>query len=141
MTGPEPVRPLPVAVGLVARDGRYLVRQRPVGTPLAGSWEFPGGKCLPGEAPEEAAARECREETGLAVVVGRLRRRLTYHYPHAWVELSFFDCTVAEPAAEPGPGTGFRWVEAKDLPSLAFPEANGAILEELARGAGRDHRA
>jgi ADP-ribose pyrophosphatase len=37
--------------------------------PAAGRelWEIPAGKLEPGESPEEAARRELREETGLAV--------------------------------------------------------------------------
>jgi mutator protein MutT len=33
--------------------------------PFAGFWSFPGGRCEPGETPEETARREFREETGL----------------------------------------------------------------------------
>lgn len=141
MTEPERHAPIPVGIGLVARDGRYLIRLRPPGGPMPGVWEFPGGKCERGETPGEAAARECREEIGLDVVLGRLRRRLDYRYPHGWVELSYFDCTLADPRAEPDPRTGFRWVAAEELPSLTFPQANEPILEELARDARGTPRA
>ncbi len=36
--------------------------RRPEGDPLAGWWEFPGGKFEPGEGAAEAAVREIREE-------------------------------------------------------------------------------
>jgi len=98
---------------------------------MPGVWEFPGGKCEPGETPEQATVRECLEETGLAILPGRLRRRLVYRYPHAWVELFYFDCTTVDPRSEPPTETGFRWVEASELPSLTFPDANEPILEEL----------
>jgi mutator protein MutT len=127
-------RPVPVGIGLIARGGSYLIRQRPAGTALAGSWEFPGGKCEPAESPAAATLRECREELGLAVVLGRLRRVVLHRYPHAWVELYYYDCATEEPLAEPEPGTGFRWVPAVELPSLSFPEANEPILRELAEG-------
>jgi mutator protein MutT len=128
-------RPTRVGIGLVGRGGRYLIRQRPPGTAMAGYWEFPGGKCEPGETPEQATLRECREETGLDVHLGPLRRVVVHRYPHAWVELSYFDCTTADPRAEPALETGFRWVHAARLPNLPFPDANGPILEELAKSA------
>jgi mutator protein MutT len=131
---PEPeVRPIRAGIGLVGRDGRYLVRQRPPGTAMAGYWEFPGGKCEPGETPEAATRRECLEELGLAVTLGALRRVVTHRYPHAWVELYYYEGRTADPRAEPGRETGFRWVAAEELPTLLFPEANGPILQDLAR--------
>src|SRR5690348_6485870 len=83
-----------VGIGLVGRSGSYLVRQRPpkAGSPMPGYWEFPGGKCEEGESPEEATRRECREELGVAIVVGRRRRRVVHQYPHGLVELHYFDC-------------------------------------------------
>ena len=131
--------PILAGIGLIRRGDTFLIRQRPAGTVYAGYWEFPGGKCEPGETPAQATARECLEETGLRIVVGPLRRIVTYRYPHGLVELSFHDCTTEDPDAEPDPATGFRWVPIEQLAGLRFPEANEAILEELARERdGRD---
>ncbi|MFO0891477.1 MAG: (deoxy)nucleoside triphosphate pyrophosphohydrolase [Isosphaeraceae bacterium] len=128
-------KPTCVGIGIIRRGGEYLVRLRPAGTVYAGYWEFPGGKCEPGESPAEATARECLEETGLSVRVGRLRRVIEHRYPHGLVRLHFFDCEPADRQAEPPPNTGCRWVPAAELPGLRFPEANEPILEELARAA------
>jgi mutator protein MutT len=124
-------QPIPVGIGIIRRGDRFLIRQRPAGTVYAGYWEFPGGKCEPGEDPACATARECLEEAGVAVVVGRLRRVIAYRYPHGFVELHFYDCTTENPAARPAAGSGFQWVSAGELASLRFPEANEAILAEL----------
>jgi mutator protein MutT len=126
-------RPTCVGIALVGRRGSYLIRRRPEGTAMAGFWEFPGGKCEPGESPAAATARECLEELGLDVIVGPLRRQITHRYPHAWVRLSYFDCATRVPDAEPDPRTGFRWVPAAELVGLRFPEANAPILDDLAR--------
>ena len=126
-----------VGIGLIRRpsDGRFLIRERPAGTVYAGYWEFPGGKVEPGETPEQTTVRECREETGLAVAVARLRSVVEHTYPHGRVLLHFFDCAPVDPLAEPAPEHGCRWVPAGELPSYRFPEANEAVLAELVREA------
>jgi ADP-ribose pyrophosphatase len=53
--------------GVVAlRDGHVLMTRQYRFLINAPSWEIPGGKVDANETPEEAAARECREETGVA---------------------------------------------------------------------------
>ena len=65
-TETPPLNPPPTvlvaAVILVDRDGRILLSRRPPGKPLAGMWEFPGGKVEKGELPETALIRELKEE-------------------------------------------------------------------------------
>ena len=56
-----------VAAALIDGDGRVLVQQRPAGKPMAGLWEFPGGKIDAGETPEAALRRELHEELGLTI--------------------------------------------------------------------------
>src|SRR5918994_3505078 len=58
---------LVVAVALIDADNRVLIAQRPEGKPLAGLWEFPGGKVEAGERPEETLIRELKEELGIDV--------------------------------------------------------------------------
>ena len=72
----------------------------------------------------------------MRVAVGRRRCMTLHRYPHGFVELHFHDCTLKEKASEPADETGFCWVPARELPALRFPEANEAIVEELAQEAG-----
>src|ERR1700757_1090445 len=58
---------LVVACALVDTDKRVLIAQRPPGRPMAGLWEFPGGKIEPGERPEQTLIRELKEELGIGV--------------------------------------------------------------------------
>jgi 8-oxo-dGTP diphosphatase len=58
---------LVAACALIDADGRVLIAQRPPGKPMAGLWEFPGGKVEPGERPEATLIRELREELGIVV--------------------------------------------------------------------------
>lgn len=57
-----------VAAAVVVRGGRVLLVRRRV-PEGALSWQFPAGKIESDETPEEAAARETQEETGLLVTV------------------------------------------------------------------------
>ncbi|MDG3004413.1 (deoxy)nucleoside triphosphate pyrophosphohydrolase [Paludisphaera mucosa] len=123
-------------IGVIRRGDRFLIRRRPPGTVYAGYWEFPGGKVEPGETPEQATVRECLEETGLAVVATRLRSVVEHAYPHGRVRLHFFDCTPADPVAEPAPEHACIWVPAKGLAGYRFPEANDAILAQLVAESG-----
>jgi mutator protein MutT len=97
---------------------------------MPGFWEFPGGKCEPGESPEAATRRECREEVGVEVEVGDLLHRVVHRYPHGLVALHYYRCSTV---GEPSPDSGFAWVSARDLGTYRFPEANEAIVATLVR--------
>eukprot|EP00775_Hariotina_reticulata_P013822 gene13822-biopygen15746 len=58
---------LVVAVALIDEQHRVLLAQRPKGKPMAGLWEFPGGKVDIGETPEAALVRELHEELNIQV--------------------------------------------------------------------------
>src|SRR5476649_1853230 len=58
---------LVAACALIDADGRVLIAQRPEGKPMAGLWEFPGGKVETGERPEQSLIRELKEELGIVV--------------------------------------------------------------------------
>lgn len=124
--------PTSIAVVVVQQGATVLIGPRPLGVPLAGFWEFPGGKICAGETPEEAARRECREETGLEVRLVRRLATVEHAYPHGPVRLHFF---LAEPEKPtPAPRAPFRWVARRDLGCYAFPPANAAVLAQLAEG-------
>jgi 8-oxo-dGTP diphosphatase len=60
------------AVALRNAEGHILLQQRPEHKPMAGLWEFPGGKVEAHETPEAALIRELREELAIEVVVENL---------------------------------------------------------------------
>lgn len=129
-----------IAIGIVRRGDHVLVGRRRAGQALAGCEEFPGGKCLPGESPEECVLREVREETGLDIRVIRLRQTVEYDYPHGRQKLWFFDCLIA---GESPPLTPFAWVPLTDLVETRFPPANASVIRSLQadsapRGARRE---
>jgi 8-oxo-dGTP diphosphatase len=123
-----------IAIAVVAQDGRFLIGQRGADELLAGVWEFPGGKVEAGETPDQAAVRECREETGLLVAVVGAYDRVVYSYPHGEIELHFFACRPI--VAGQTPAAKFRWVPAEELARYEFPAANATLVARLAAGPG-----
>ena len=121
-----------VVAAVVQRDGRYLITRRLEGTHLAGLWEFPGGKTLPGEKPEDALRRELQEELGVEAEVGELIETVDWTYPEKSVRLLFFRCALrGEPC--PQESQEMLWVEAAQLREYRFPAADLRLIERLAR--------
>lgn len=117
-----------VAIAIVEQKSAVLVGRRPEGVPLAGLWEFPGGKVRAGETPAEAARRECLEETGLVVEVLEPYRVVRHRYDHGDVELHFFRCRVLGTTEPLDP---FEWVARAALGTLKFPAANAEVIASL----------
>jgi 8-oxo-dGTP diphosphatase len=123
--------PTVVTAAVVERDGRLLVTRRLEGSPLGGFWEFPGGKCEPGELPSMGLVRELLEELGVAAVVHEEIYRTTYAYGDHLLDLRFFRCDLT---AEPQPllGQEVRWVARQELSTLEFPPADRELVGRLA---------
>ncbi len=109
-----------VAVGVLIRDdGTFLLAERPEGKPMAGHWEFPGGKVEAGESVFDALVREFDEELGLRIVEAHPWTQRVVTYPHATVRLhfwrSFGDGRGWRGEARSREGQEFRWERIDDL--------------------------
>jgi mutator protein MutT len=120
-----------VAAGLVFREGKLLITQRPAGAHLGGLWEFPGGKREPEESFEECLRRELNEELCIEVDIHELVASISHDYPEKAVTLKFYRCTwkANEPQALGCPD--LRWVSAEELRRYEFPEADVKLIELL----------
>jgi 8-oxo-dGTP diphosphatase len=125
--------PTPIAIAVVEHEGRFLIGQRPDGAPLAGLWEFPGGKIEPGETPEAAAVRECLEETGLHVQPLIRYPPHIQEYDHDRVELHFIGCRPLE-ESQSTPQPPFQWIARSELGRYEFPAGNRGLLRLLLAG-------
>jgi 8-oxo-dGTP diphosphatase len=125
-----PPEPVVVTAAVIERDGAYLVTRRLDGTHLAGFWEFPGGKCEPGETLTSCLAREIAEELGCEVEIADTLLSVTHEYEDRAVELHFFRCSLRD---EPRPliGQEIRWVDRATLGTLEFPPADADLIRVL----------
>ena len=112
-----------VAGGIIWQDDHLLAALRPQGKPMAGYWEFPGGKLEPGETAEQALCRELREELGISVRACRLWQIVEHDYAERdlHVQLHFFHVTAFDGTPCARERQELRWVtpaQARDLPFL-----------------------
>jgi 8-oxo-dGTP diphosphatase len=122
--------PIVVTAAVVERQASYLVTRRLRGTHLEGFWEFPGGKCEPGESHAACLVREIREELGCGVTVGEELLAVAHEYTDRTVELHFFRCDLT---GDPTPllGQEVRWASREELRALDFPPADDELIRLL----------
>ncbi len=121
---------LVVAAALVDRDGRVLVQQRPAGKPMAGLWEFPGGKMEPGETPEAALIRELAEELGIGVSAACLAPATfaSEALGGRHLILLLYACRKWEGVPEPRVAAALQWVRPVALHGLDMPPADRPLI-------------
>jgi 8-oxo-dGTP pyrophosphatase MutT (NUDIX family) len=117
-------------------DGRVLLVQH-----VEGRWQLPGGAIEPGETPAEAARRECLEEAGIQVELGRIigvyggpEFAITYANGDraAWVA-TFFAGRIAAgvPAPSDDETIDVGWFALEELGALPQSEATRTTLRDL----------
>lgn len=126
---------LSVVAAVIVRDSKVLVCQRRRDDSHGLQWEFPGGKVEPGETPQEALARELREELAVDAVIGReiFRTRHRYRETQPELELVFFEARV-DPSAvlQNLVFEKFEWAEPASLPDYDFLQADEEFVALLA---------
>ena len=121
------------AAAIVDNNEKILMQTRPLGKPMAGLWEFPGGKVELGETPEAALSRELQEELNISVdpqnmhpscfaseALGSKQLLLLLYITEKWQG----DITPRE-------GQKYDWFDIEQLAQLDMPPADIPLVETL----------
>ena len=121
------------ACALVDDDNRVLIARRPPGKPMAGLWEFPGGKVKPGETPEAALIRELFEELNIDVCVSCIApfTFASHAYDEFHLLMPLFLCTHWDGVVSPREGQEIAWVRAMRLGDYEMPAADLPLIPYL----------
>ena len=124
---------LVAACALVDADGRVLIAQRPAGKPMAGLWEFPGGKIEVGEAPEQSLIRELQEELGIVVNEACLAPLAfaSHAYPDFHLLMPLYVCRRWEGQVIASEGQALAWVKPNRLRDYEMPPADVPLISHL----------
>lgn len=126
-----------VVAALIEDVDRFMICQRPAHKTRGLLWEFVGGKIEPGERPEEALIRECREELGVRVVVGELFTEVIHPYPDMTVRLRLYRAAIAEGVPQMLEHNDIRWIRPDQIEEYDFCPADVDILAKIKAEWGR----
>src|SRR5262245_33217090 len=124
---------LVAACALVDTDGRVLIARRPEGKPMAGLWEFPGGKIEDGERPEETLIRELKEELGITVSDACLAPLAfaSHSYPDFHLLMPLYVCRRWDGTVIATEGQQLAWVKPNQLRKYEMPPADIPLISHL----------
>jgi len=139
LSKPRPQNPpgLPIimvaAAALIDGDGRILLSQRPEGKPMAGLWEFPGGKIHEGETPEFALVRELEEELGIEARECCLSpvAFASHSYESFHLLMPVYVCRMWNGIPQSREGQALKWVRLEDMADYPMPEADIPLITQL----------
>ncbi len=122
-----------VVAGLIREGDRILICQRPAGKARGLLWEFPGGKVEAGESKEAALIRECREELGVTLEVGKVYAELTYEYPDVTVRLTLFEARIGEGVPRNIEHADVKWIKPEEITEYPFCPADKEICGKISK--------
>jgi 8-oxo-dGTP diphosphatase len=124
---------LVAAAALIDVEGRILIAKRPLGKPLGGLWEFPGGKLVAGETPEECLIRELAEELGIKVTQACLAPFVftSHAYDSFHLLMPLYLCRRWEGFVSALEHEAIAWVRPDQLGDYPMPPADSPLIAWL----------
>ena len=122
------MKPLKVVCGIIYKKDKIFVARRKDGKPMAGKWEFPGGKVESHESEEMALKRELFEEFGMEVKVRDNLGNNIHAYSNFSINLVGYRCDFISASFQLTDHDKFEWVEKRDLINYDLAEADVPLI-------------
>ena len=120
-----------VVAGLIWKDGKFMICQRPENKARALLWEFVGGKVEKGESREDALVRECKEELDVTVKPLDVFFTVDHVYPDITIRLVLFNAEIVSGEPKLLEHADLKWIRADDIDNYEFCPADKEILEKI----------
>ena len=119
-----------VVAAVIRKDDKIFATQRGYGE-FKDGWEFPGGKIEERETPEQALAREIKEELDTEIQVGKLIDTIEYDYPKFHLSMDCFWCEIMQGGLELKEHEAARWLSKEELFSVDWLPADVGVVERV----------
>ena len=120
-----------VVAGLIWKDGKFMICQRPENKARALLWEFVGGKVEKGESREDALVRECKEELDVTVKPLDVFCTVDHVYPDITIRLVLFNAEIVSGEPKLLEHADLKWISEDDIDNYEFCPADKEILEKI----------
>ena len=118
-------------VAALIRDGkRVFATARGYGN-YKGWWEFPGGKVEPGESPEDALAREIREELDSEISVDEYISTIEHDYPEFHLSMRCYWCSLTTGDLVLKEAEDAKWLDVDTIDSVKWLPADITLIDEI----------
>lgn len=124
-------RELFVVAAAIIKDNKVFSAQRGNKGKTAFKWEFPGGKIEPGETPEQALARELKEELSINVEVHELITAIVDEYEDVILHIDTYHCSLISGTPTLSEHINMAWSDKNELEKLEFSPADKPTLEKI----------
>ncbi len=118
-----------VVAGAIIKDGKVFAAQRGNKGETKFKWEFPGGKIEPGETPEQALARELKEELKINVKVYELITSIVDEYETQILHIDTYRCELISGEPTLTEHIDMTWSNKDELDKLTFSPADDPTLK------------
>lgn len=124
------MKTIKVAAAIIIHDNQIFATQRGYGE-FKDGWEFPGGKIEEGETPQEALAREIKEELDTEIEVEDFLETVEYDYPEFHLSMDCFFCTIKSGELVLKEHEAAKWLTAETLDSVDWLPADQALVQSI----------
>lgn len=130
-----PVLLVVAAAVIRCEDRSIFLTQRPAHKPMAGRWEFPGGKIEKNETPEQALIREIQEEIGIILTPQDLTPLtfISHSYSSFHLLMPLYSCLTWSGIPHGREGQATEWVPIAALENFPLLDADRALIPPLKR--------
>ena len=121
-----------VVAAILQKEDKILIARKKQGKPLAGYFEFPGGKIEEGETPEESLIRELMEEMNIKIAVKEYIGESVYDYGNNKViSLLGYTAEIIDGEIKLSDHDRYEWVTLEQINNYKIAPADIPLINKL----------